>query len=181
MVRNKRTIKEKIKMKKKLVIKFWKAERALVMQILKQEGLPIKKHDSRVRILDYPQFYDEEVALRGNASRFDLKVVIKDYFNSNRERDEYLDNVINAITDELFTSGTGLKVGEMCEMSDNELVWEKRIFAGKSAKQLGLEKRFLALCNNDYLTRYAYARPLAKRTEPKVEENGEVITYTWEG
>lgn len=69
----------------------------------------------------------------------------------------------------------------MCEMSVNEVVLEKRIFGGKSAKQLGLDKRFLAVCNNnDYLVRYTYARPISKRTEPKVEECGEIITYTWE-
>ena len=41
-------------MRKKLKIQFWKAEKALAMQILEQEGLPKEKGDGFVRINDSP-------------------------------------------------------------------------------------------------------------------------------
>lgn len=164
---------------KKLKIKFWKAERALAMQILEQEGLPKEKNCGATRINCSAFITDNYVSLRSD-SRYDYDITMKT-FDSNSDRDEHIDKIAQAITDELFTSNGELRVGEMCEMSVNKVVWERRIFGGKSAKQLGLDKRFLAVCNNDdYLVRYTYARPLTKRTEPKVEERGEIITYTWE-
>ena len=46
-------------MKKKLKIKFWKAERALAMQILEQEGLPERKETGSVQIRNVNRlFYD---------------------------------------------------------------------------------------------------------------------------
>ena len=128
-------------MSKKLKIKFWKAERALAMQILEQEGLPESKIDGKVRIVHSPAMSDDMIYLRGKEYCYDF-VVENYYFGSNQDRDECLNRLVNAITDELFVSKGEVKVGELCEMSDDKLVWEVRRFAGKSAKQLGLEKRF---------------------------------------
>lgn len=169
-------------MSKKLKIKFWKAEKALAMQILKQEGLPKRKEEGGiVYILTTPNVYRDLICLRGDRASANL-IVDAVHFNSNQERDEYLDKITNAITDELFTSNGELKVGEMCEVSDDKKHWKKRVYAGKSARELGLDRRYIAMRPEDgiSLIRWKYARPIAKRIEPKVEENGEVITYTWE-
>lgn len=167
-------------MSKKLKIKFWRTERALVMQVVEQEGLPEHKVDGFVNIVTIPVIYKDTIYLRGDCHRGDFNISGVS-FKTNADRDANLNKITQSITDELFTGTGKLKVGDMCMMSDNDFFWEKRIFAGKSAKQLGLEKRFLAVSNNNnFLTRFAYAKPLPKRTEPKVEENGEIITYTWE-
>lgn len=109
-------------MSKKLKIQFWRAEKALAMQILEQEGLPKRKDDGLVNIAVSPALSRKrEIWLRGYQSGLDFYVETVD-FNYNHERDKYLQDIVNAITNELFTD----------------------------------------------------------KGEPKIEECGNVITYTWE-
>ena len=167
-------------MKKKLKIKFWKAEKALAMQIIEQEGLPEKKKNGFVLIEQSPDFYSEMVELRGVWSNCDFDVVNK-RFSENQDRDAYLDKIISSITDELFTSDGELKVGEMCEVRHYKgHIWEKL----KLLAILPNPQKYKYVCeardDNTYFYSYAEARPLCKRIEPKVETNGEIVTYTWE-
>lgn len=46
---------------KKLKIQFWKAEKALAMQILEQKGLPNLKTEGNVRIWDYSALFKEAI------------------------------------------------------------------------------------------------------------------------
>lgn len=169
-------------MKKKLKIKFWKAEKALAMQIVEQEGLPEKKMDGFVLIEQSPDFYSEMVELRGVWSHYDFNVVNK-RFSENQKRDAYLSKMTQAITDELFTGTGELKVGEMCEVRTIGAYienWESRKLLAKLPSKYW--QRFIVQHpdkEHDWLS-YDEARPLPKRTEPKVETNGEIITYTWE-
>ena len=166
-------------MKKKLKIKFWKAEKALAMQIVEQEGLPKEKYTGIVKIAGSVDIYDRSLYLRGKHSSFDFDVSLKQ-FSDNEKRDEYLTKMTQAITDELFTSDGELKVGEMCEIKDHDDDnWEEReLLAVLPNKCL---KRYIAMEPYYYgWISYDEARPIAKRTEPKIETNGEIITYTWE-
>lgn len=99
-------------------------------------------------------------------------------FNNNIERDEYLQKAVNAITDELFTGKGELKIGEMCEVSDDGVSWYKyrllAILPDRYEMRFIVEHGILSWCT------CTYARPIAKRTEPTVEECGQLITYTWE-
>ena len=166
--------------KKKLVIKFWKAEKALVMQILEQEGLPEMKEKGSVRIVVDPSIRRNDIYLRGKlrAGNFNIDRL---YFGGNFERDQYLEKITKAITDELFTETSELKVGEMCEVRDFEYEdWQTRKLLAILPKNYIM--RFIVDTDEvkDDWVDFRQARPLAKRTEPKVETNGEVITYTWE-
>ena len=167
-------------MKQKLKIKFWKTERALAMQIVEQDGLPIEKRSGTVNIVHGCFFHIDKVFLRGQGTRYDFDVVGK-AFDSNEERDEYFNKITKAITDELFTSDGELKVGEMCEIRDyDEEEWEERqLLVVLSPK---FRKRYIVkmLSYDDEWVGYTQARPLYKRIEPKVEVNGEITTYTWE-
>lgn len=166
-------------MKKKLKIKFWKAEKALVMQILEQEGLPERKEKGTIQIVSRLEMCGDEIYLRGNQhnSDFNLDYI---YFKTNTDRDLYLNKMTQAITDELFTSDGELKVGEICKVSNyenedgapNELI----AILPKYYKQRFIVKVFYG---NGWDS-FEYARPLSKRIEPKVEVNGEIVTYTWE-
>lgn len=164
---------------KKLKIKFWKAEKALAMQIIEQEGLPETKEEGHALITDYPRMFYKHIYLRGTNSTFDYE---PDFltFDSNQERDEYLDKITQYITDEMFTGTGELKVGEMCEFSNDNEKWE--VYRLITILREGLQRRYLA--NVGYNTKawdcFEYARPLGKRTDPKVETNGEIVTYTWE-
>ena len=162
---------------KRLKIQFWKAEKALAMQILEQEGLP-KEKEGFVHIIDSSALdFELGVWLRGyrHGADFDLETIS---LNSNAERDAYLNKVVNAITDELFAGEGELKVGEMCEVRGCRDSWTKRRLLAILPESF--EVRFIA--DNDSVTwsSWRYARPIAKRIEPTIEECGNVVTYTWE-
>lgn len=166
---------------KKLKIQFWRAEKALAMQVLAQEGLPKKFIGLNVNIIDAPFLGTDWIDLRGSWIDKDNDVVTR-LFSTNSERDEYFKKAVNAITDELFTGGRGeLKVGEMCEVRDAESdIWEKRKLLAILPEQYN--RRFIAEtegCPDEYSS-WDCARPIHKRTEPTVEECGNVVTYTWE-
>ena len=167
-------------MSKKLKIQFWRADKALAMQILEQEGLPKEKGDGFVRIDDSPRLIPEMgVWLRGYLNYKNLKL-IPIYFVTNAERDDFLKKAVNAITDELFAGEGELKIGEMCEVLDYEdKQWKKRKLLAILPKQYN--RRFIAEtegCPDEYSS-WDCARPIG-RTEPKIEECGQLITYAWE-
>lgn len=157
-------------MTKKLVIRFVKFERALAMQILEQDGhFDTMKH---VRVRAYPAVDETCVFLRGWEKEYDYSVkTIR--FNNNVARDEYLDKVINWISEEQFSTGGKLEIGEECLFSEDSNNWLSGKYAGKCAKQLG-EPRFLKLDSDVSLSRWKYVKPL--RGVPKID--GDI--YTWE-
>lgn len=162
---------------KRLKIQFWKAEQVLAMQILEQEGLPRYKEEGFTRIWDQPALYENNIDLRGRAKWANLNIPCVE-FDTNAERDEYLQKAVNAITDELFTVEGELKVGEMCEVSDDGVSWYKyrllAILPDRYEMRFIVENGTLSWCT------CTYARPIAKRIEPKIEESGNIVTYTWE-
>lgn len=168
-------------MSKKLKIQFWRAKLALAMQILEQEGLPERKVNGFIKIISMPCMFRDELCLRGYDTQEDFFVDVI-YFSSNTERDAYLQKVVNAITDELFTVGGELKIGEMCEVRDDEdKQWKKRKLLAILPKEY--KNPFVTeseVGKNDYCILWNCARPIAKRIEPTVEECGNVVTYTWE-
>lgn len=172
-------------MSKRLKIQFWKAEQVLAMQILEQEGLPSYKERGFALICDRPALYEYSIELRGRAKWTNLHIPCIE-FNTNTERDEYLQKAVNTITDELFTdelfTGEGkLKVGVICEVRDNERErWRKRklitILPEKYYKRFIVEKEYYPYEHSSWVL----ARPITRRIEPKIEECGDVVTYTWE-
>lgn len=164
---------------KKLKIQFWKAERALAMQILEQEGLPKHKYKGFVKTERSPSLDSKEMWLRGSETTYD-SYIDSIRFETNTERDEYLQKAVNSITDELFVEGGELKIGEMCEVRDDEDDdWEKRkllaILPEKYDKRFIVEKEEYPYEHSSW----DCARPILKRTVPTIEECGNVITYTW--
>lgn len=171
-------------MNKKLKIQFWKSEKALAMQILEQEGLPKKFIGLNVNIIDAPFLGTDWIDLRGSWIDKDNDVVTR-LFSTNSERDEYFKKAVNAITDELFTGKGELKVGERCMVSDDgEMLQDSGWFTLELLAILpnSIEKRYI--CRMPFATwdskAWKYARSIAKRIEPKIEECGNVVTYTWE-
>lgn len=100
------------------------------------------------------------------------------YFSTNEERDEYLKKMLNWITEEQFGGSGKLEIGKPCLVGNEQGIWGERIYAGKVAKQLGTDKRFLArVCaRGDDFMRWRFAKPL-NSAQPKID--GEI--YTWEG
>lgn len=149
------------------------------MQILEQEGLPSCKEDGEAHIWEQPAISKYSIDLRGLAKWANLRISHIE-FDTNAERDEYLQKAVAAITNELFTEGGELKVGEMCEVRDDDTEsWRKRKLITILPEQQSYRFVVDSLEPHRYLG-YEYARPIAKRTEPKIEECGQLITYTWE-
>lgn len=163
---------------KRLKIQFWRAEKALAMQVLLQDGLSERNSIAGfVHIYCSPSWGDDFVFLRGSEKEDDLDVLTK-RFPSNAERDEYLQKVVVAITDELFTGEGELKVGEMCEVRDyGEFRDKRRLLA---ILPDSYNNRFITEDGFERWCSWQYARPIHKRTEPTVEECGQLVTYTWE-
>ena len=165
------------KMRKKLKIQFWKAEKALAMQILEQEG---SFRDSEHVYMGLPELCCDRIYLCDEAERGNLDVDARS-FEANTERDAYLQKVVNAITDELFTGKGELKIGEMCEVwHPAELEWQERKLLAILPENY--EERFIVanLYHPNRYVPFSDARPIVKRTVPTIEECGQLITYTWE-
>lgn len=171
-------------MSKKLKIRFWKAEKALAMQILEQEG---SFRDSGHVGMGYPELCCDYIYLCDEEERDNLDVAAR-RFDTNASRDEYLKTVIRWISEEQFGKNNeemlkagDLKIGEMCEVRDYEdEQWkEKKLIAILPAQYEG---RFIAEWgdNPSKHSHWNYARPIIKHTTPTIEECGQLITYTWE-
>lgn len=164
-------------MSKKLKIQFWKAEKALAMQILEQEG---SFCGSEHVYMGLPELCCDRIYLCDEAERGNLDVSARS-FVTNAKRDAYLHWAVKAITEELFTSKGELKIGEMCEVWELEFEkWEKRKLLAILPENY--EERFI-VANVYYPNRYvpfSDARPIVKRTVPTIEECGQLVTYTWE-
>lgn len=160
----------KVTMTKKLKIRFVKFEFALAMQILEQVG--IFKNTEHVQSVACPEIINKRIYLRGENSEYDTAVGFI-YFSDNAERDKYFNNVIKWISEEQFSMGRKLEIGEACLFSDDRKDWHTGKYAGKCAEQLG-EPRFLALDGNVSLIRWKYIKPLYGA----LKIDGDI--YTWE-
>lgn len=164
---------------KKLKIQFWEAEKALAMQILEQEGLPKEKNEGHVRIRIQPEFLTETLYLRGKEYKSNL-CIPEAGFNTNAERDAYLQKAVNAITDELFTGEGELKVGEMCVVQNfNDTAWEKHELITILPEKYDMRYITTGYNSTDHLS-WNCANPITKRIAPKIKKCGQLVTYTWE-
>lgn len=169
-------------MSKKLKIQFWKPEKSLVMQVLEQERLPAYKDDGFVNINTCPWMSKTNVDLRGEERDRDLEIS-RIAFDTNIERDNYLQEVVNAITDELFTGYGGLEFGEMCEVSERKSEgWVKRKLLAVLPKKYKNKYKFITESVNEgaLVELWTFARPIVKCIKPTLNKCGNVFTYTWE-
>lgn len=154
---------------KKLSIRFVRFERAIVVQQLEMTGKEHFTPSEHVALWGLGiDFADEAIRLSRSC---DINIGIR-LFNHNAERDEYLNKVVNWISEEQFSTGRKLKIGEKCLFSDDGEDWHFGEYAGKCAKQLG-EPRFLALDGDVSLTRWKYVEPLCGA----LKKNGDL--YSW--
>ena len=156
---------------KKLKLRIAKFNRLLVVEQLELEGE--WKNSEHVYVRGDLFLFKAFIDLRGNIKDRSANYRL---FSDNAERDEYAQKLVNWITEEQFGGLGKLVVGKECLVSDDGEGWSERIYAGKSAKQLGEEKRFLSvhIYNENFLIRWKYAKPL--NNVPKID--GEF--YTWE-
>ena len=155
---------------KKLKLRIAKFNKRLVVEQLELEGE--FKETAHVRVFGSLFMRKAGIDLKEDGCEGSFNFA---YFEKNEKRDEYAQKLINWITEEQFGAGK-LEVGKMCLVSNGGEEWSKRIFAGKSAKQLGEDKRFLAvnLLNCDAFYRWKYAKPI----DDCLKIDGEF--YTWE-
>ncbi len=171
-------------MKKRLVIKFKKIDKYISTTIVEQFGISDKQLKKFLPIKDFKPQDDYGSCFCGVIDEWDTYVDdIK--FNSSIDCNTYLKKIVDTITDELFTGKGELKVGERCMVSDDgEMLQDSGWFTLELLAILpnSIEKRYI--CRMPFATwdskAWKYARSIAKRIEPKIEECGNVVTYTWE-
>ena len=172
-------------MSKKLKLAFWLTDKTLAMKVEEQTGLPHLKETGFVRIKASPYLEDWRIYLRGTYWAADNDVVSK-CFNSNEERDAYLDKVVNAITDELFIADEKLEFNKPCKVDNNITTgkFELAIYLGKlrlNDKWYYITKPFDEDSSNPTMLKaWSVVSPVKTCRGPIKEEFGPVVTYTWE-
>lgn len=157
---------------KKLKLRIAKFDRMLVVEQLERSGGFCNTNHVK---LTHERFFISDFEIR-LSERNELQKSDVMNFSGNQERDEIATNLVKWITEEQFGGAGKLEIGKPCLVSDDGKEWGKRIFAGKSEKQLGEEKRFLAVnvLDADVLRRWKYAKPI----NDCLKIDGEI--YTWE-
>lgn len=120
--------------------------------------------------------------MRGEERDRDLEIS-RIAFDTNIERDNYLQEVVNAITDELFTGYRELEFGEMCEVSRRKSDgWVKRKLLTVLPKKYKNKYKFIteSVDEGTLVELWTFARPIVKHIEPTLNKCGNVFTYTWE-
>lgn len=160
-------------MTKKLKIRFVKFEKALVMQVMEQVGE--FKRTEHVRISVAPVLSSSWICSRGSNCDCNLRPV-SFVFTSNTERDEYLNKVVKWISEEQFTENGRLEVGKLCDVSDDNKDWQKRILLAVLPESY-FSKYIASVKYSDFKwCSWKYARPIGSCVQPKID--GDI--YTWE-
>lgn len=161
----------------KLVIRFIKLEKALVAQQLEikvSNELADKYEDNHVIFNQTGiDFADDAIWLsKPNSPRVAVRM-----FDSNGQRDEYLDKVLGWISEELFSLSKGsgkLEIGETCEISDDKKEWTPRKLIAIYPEEL--EYRYFAeSLRENKCNVFLYARPLKQKSD--LEIDGDI--HTW--
>ena len=160
-----------------LVIRFIKMEKALVAQQLEikvSNKFSYKYKDNHVIFNQAGiDFADDAVWLsRPNSPRVAVRM-----FNTNAERDEYLNKVLGWISEELFQLSKDygkLKIGETCEVSNDTKEWVPRKLIAIYPEELEYRYFSESLVENKRNV-FLYARPLKQEADFGVD--GDV--YTW--
>lgn len=126
-----------------------------------------------------------DMSLRGRAKWANLRIPSIE-FDTNTERDEYLQKSVNAITDELFIADEKLEFNKPCKVDNNITTgkFELAIYLGK----LRLNDRWYYITkpleedssNPTTLKAWSVVSPVKTCRGPIKEEFGPVVTYTWE-
>lgn len=164
-------------MKRKLKIQFYKANKALVFQVLEQKGLPTHKVTGHIHMEYAPQISQYYLYLRGeNYGADDCVSILNLRYEKNPEtaQRELIDRYVNAITEELFT------VSDL-DFNKGDIVYDP---VNKCTCTL------LDVLPDNYENRYVCAIDntayIAEDIEPvgtvnfKADKSNYIETYTWE-
>lgn len=157
---------------KKLKLRIAKFDKMLVVEQLELDGE--FKRTNHVKVDGDLFLFEDYIDLQENIDDISANCL---EFDDNAERDEYAANLIKWITEEQFGGCGKLEVGKPCLVRDEEDGrWAERIYAGKVAKQLGMDKRYLTHSESeeDVFLRWRYAKPI----NDSLKVDGEI--YTWE-
>lgn len=155
---------------KLLQIQFTKFYHCLVGQVWNQEGT--FRTSEHVKASNaYFQLCDNHIVLPIASQKIYPDFI---FHETDEKVDIYLEKIIKWISEEQFGAGSSkLKVGEMCEVSDDGVSWHKyrllAILPDRYKMRFIIENGTLSWCS------CTYARPIVKRREPKID--GDI--YTW--
>lgn len=162
----------------KLEIKFIKLEKALVAQ---QQGIEFSREDCPELKKRHVRFRPDGIAFANNViwiSDPNSSSVALRMFDSDDERDVCLTKILGWISDELFSIpdvNEGLKIGEMCDVSNDGLSWmQRRLIAILPEKY---NYRYITESIMDENTHISFT--LARHTGMGSDLSVNGDTYTW--
>lgn len=184
---------KKENIKRELIIKFWLADNyVLAKQVVKMKGfekyLDDDNDEENSEELGFIHPYsddietmeDDFIVLRTSDEEYWSSVYYRQ-FETDSERNEYLQKIYSAITSELFGDVYDGKprFGDACRMrNDLRDQWEQGYFLAETKFK---DKPFILTRgknDKDNAKLYAFCEPIRKRM-PITEQVGEIITYKW--
>ena len=162
-------------MLKKLVMKFVKLDCALVaQQIIIYGSEYFDEKTEHTKIGRYICMDENSISLLPfKCGSMNTANII--YFDSDTERDKYLDKVIKWISEEQFGGNGKLEVGKMCEVSDDNKCWQSRMLIAILPERY--DYRFITNANDSETQwiSWSYARAQTSCVQPTID--GDI--YTW--
>lgn len=164
-------------MKKKLKIQFWKAEKALVAQIIEQKGMNKGDSYDSIEVTDRIRLWSDYIEIGEDFVLPSMKVAYR-VFESNASRDEYLKKIIINITNEifcppavgkeyLFSDDVDFKVSHKLRLAKIDRSKENPYLSETSIPNKYLEWKYIASVNANVDIQY------------NKEEKGDILIYSW--
>ena len=162
-------------MVKKLKIRIVKFERAIAIQVLEQEGY-FARHE-HIKSIDSVEIKGDALYLRGSNPYEDYAIGQRS-FRSNEVRDKFIQDLLNWISEEQFSTDVKVVIGETCLVSnfpDEDCMWVERKLLGILPKNYSKPYITENINDENKISFWKEAKPLNKY---KFTADGEI--YTWE-
>lgn len=165
---------------KELVIKFVKMDCTLVAQQMSiRSSECFNKKTEHTNMGNALYLYKDSVSLIASTDK-NQNTLDAAFFDSNTERDEYLEKVVKWISKEQFNVTRKLEVGKPCMVSLSEEIETNEWVMARLLAILPkpIRRRYItqSKTNKEMFTSWTYARPVSVSFGQKID--GDV--YTWE-
>lgn len=152
---------------KKLVLKITKFDKAIEIHVKELIGMFRDSEHVKFSSIYKMDSFNNEIVLSAYNT-------YSKHFNSNQERDEYVNTAVHWITKEQFKSNIKINIGDYCYASNDAKEWHKTIYIGKLPEQIeGIQRIITTNSVPPYkLDCVRYTKPIKN---PQIEND----TYMW--
>lgn len=148
-------------MKKSLSLQITNFNKLIVVEQLSSTN-NLTRRTEHITVTSDPCIVLNDDHIRLTTNNEDIHVAVK-HFDTNQERDEYIDKIKNWISNEQFDGTHKLEIGKPCLVSDDGENWYEHIFVGKIPEKYGSELPVFVIeknCSDADWIRWAFVKPL---------------------